>query len=252
MSKVTKKEPIEVGSTFPLKQGGTCTVTEYNGWDDVVVSFNDSYGYVKKVQAGHLRKGWVANPYHPTVFGIGFIGVGEFKTKNGKRDSHEYVIWRAMMTRCYCPDYQSRFPTYKECTVDVNWHNFQNFAKWYTENKYYGLGYELDKDLLTKGNKIYSAKNCCLVPQSINTLTRITFPKIDSLPIGVTRTRFGKFSARVFMNGKNTSVGTYENINEASDAYVATKELHVKNKAQQWRDRINPSVFNALMNWTVY
>ena len=45
---------------------------------------------------------------------------------------------------------------YLDVTVCEEWHNFQNFAKWFYEN-YYEISGEkmrLDKDILIKGNKM--------------------------------------------------------------------------------------------------
>lgn len=73
-----------------------------------------------------------------------------------------------MIERCYDPKYQDRSPTYIGCSVDNEWLNFQNFAEWLTNHDYYNLGYDLDKDLLTKGSKIYSPLHCSLIPSEIN------------------------------------------------------------------------------------
>lgn len=77
-----------------------------------------------------------------------------------------------MLERCYSARYQERKPTYKGCSVCDEWLNYQNFAKWYDDN-YYEIKGEimcLDKDILVKGNKIYSPENCVFVPNYINVL----------------------------------------------------------------------------------
>ena len=59
-----------------------------------------------------------------------------------------------------------------DCSVYEGWHNFQNFAKWYEDN-YYEIEEEqmhLDKDILVKGNKVYSPDTCVFVPETINGL----------------------------------------------------------------------------------
>ena len=95
------------------------------------------------------------------TFGVGVTGQGEYshlvRKINGKH-TKVYSVWHDMLGRCYNKKYQEKKPTYIGCTVCEEWHNFQNFAKWYEEN-YYEVNNEemaLDKDILIKGNKIYS------------------------------------------------------------------------------------------------
>ena len=92
-----------------------------------------------------------------------------------------------MLTRCYSDKYKKKKPTYEDCKVYEELLNFQNFAKWDSEN-YYEIEGEtmcLDKDILVKHNKIYSPETCVYVPNTINVL----FTKSDKIrgntPIGV-------------------------------------------------------------------
>ena len=100
------------------------------------------------------------------IYGIGFIGVGNYKSRNKTGHTKAYNAWAAMLQRCYDSKLHLRNPTYKECSVIEEWYNFQNFAGWFEKN--YIDGYQLDKDLLIKGNKIYSPETCCFVPKEIN------------------------------------------------------------------------------------
>ena len=66
--------------------------------------------------------------------------------------------------------------SYKGVEVCEEWYNFQNFAEWCETQKFLnakdvkGKSYQLDKDILVKGNKIYSPDTCCFVPPEINSL----------------------------------------------------------------------------------
>lgn len=71
-----------------------------------------------------------------------------------------------MLNRCYNEKCQEKHPSYIECTVCDEWHNFQVFAKWHEEN--YINGFHLDKDIRIKGNKTYSPSACSFVSQSDN------------------------------------------------------------------------------------
>ena len=77
-----------------------------------------------------------------------------------------------MLERCYDTEHSYKFPTYENCIVCDEWLNYQNFARWFDIN-YYEIEGEvmcLDKDILFKGNKIYSPKTCIFVPRGINNL----------------------------------------------------------------------------------
>ena len=62
---------------------------------------------------------------------------------------------------------QSKKPAYIGTTNGFG--DFQSFANWSVQQVGYGVpGYQLDKDLLVKGNKVYSPENCCFLPGEIN------------------------------------------------------------------------------------
>lgn len=100
------------------------------------------------------------------------IGEGNYKVSDNTIVNLNYSTWLSMLKRCYNIEFQFKHSSYIGCSVHEDWHNFQNFAKWYDEN-YYSIGNEriaLDKDILVKGNKIYSPETCIFVPHNINNL----------------------------------------------------------------------------------
>lgn len=117
----------------------------------------------------NIRNGQIKNPYHKSVYGIGYYGNGKYAARINNTKTEEYIKWFSMFTRCYNEEYQNRQPTYIGCSVSEEFWDFQNFAEWYNEKKYicnYPL--ELDKDLLYEGNKVYAPSKCCLIPKEIN------------------------------------------------------------------------------------
>ena len=75
------------------------------------------------------------------------------------------------MFRCYSEKSRAENPTYVGCTVCREWHNFQNFAKWYDDNyPSDGHEYHLDKDILIDGNKEYSPVACMFVTRAENNI----------------------------------------------------------------------------------
>lgn len=77
-----------------------------------------------------------------------------------------YVKWSGMLERCYSTKTQEIHPTYKGCTVCKEWLTFSNFRKWMVTQDWEGM--QLDKDLLFKGNKVYSPETAVFVSNKIN------------------------------------------------------------------------------------
>ena len=103
-----------------------------------------------------------------TSFGVGFIGKGGFKSRLNSKDTKAYQTWRNMLRRCYS-DKNKRDNSYKDCYVSDEWHNFQNFALWFYQNHPDdGDVYHLDKDMLVKGNKVYSKETCIFLTPQMN------------------------------------------------------------------------------------
>lgn len=145
---------------------GSFKVVEVNSWNNVVVKF-DSTGYTLKTTTYYAANGLVKDKMFPSIFGVGFIGDGEARSSAGKVILDDYAVWYGMIRRCYDEKAQENQPTYKDCSVNEKWHNFQNFSRWYSDNHPNdGLKYQLDKDKILKGNLIYSEDTCCfLTPQ---------------------------------------------------------------------------------------
>lgn len=243
---------IQAGQVFETNEGGSCTVIAYKNASHVEIKFNDNYGLLAVVRTGDLRRGKVKNPYHRSVYGVGFIGTGSFKRSVKGRLTREYRVWSGMLARCYRDGTKQRNPTYVDCTVHKDWHNFQNFAKWITSQDHCDSNYELDKDLLVKGNKLYSDKTCCLVPACVNLLIHTSQKKISDLPVGVVMKPNGRFRAYMIKYGSQKYLGTYDTAEEASEVYVNHKEDYVKRIAREWQDKISADAFDALLTWTVY
>lgn len=182
-----KKERIKAGDLFRTNEGCDALVVEYIKSNNIIIEFQDKHRHEVRVEAAQLRNGQVSNPYYPSVLRKGYRGVGKYKGYVGNVMSKEYQIWSGMMLRCYSPDYHKRFPTYLDTTVCEEWLNFQVFAEWYTNHEFYGLDYHLDKDILVRGNKVYSPEKCTLVPVEINGLLIDSGSIRGDCPIGVHR-----------------------------------------------------------------
>lgn len=179
------------------------------------------------------------------VWGIGIYKDGVYTSRiNGIR-TKEYIAWGAMLQRCYDPRLHKRHPNYKDCTVCDEWLNFQNFAKWFDEN--YIENGQLDKDLLVKGNKIYSPENCCIIPQEIN-LALIKPIDRRELPLGVYR-HHHKFVSHIKVDKVSKYIGIFDKIEDAANCYKKAKEKQLLDLALKYKQNISDKVFKSLSNY---
>ena len=242
-----KKLDINIGDIFTTNQGYKTQVIECKSYYEIRIVFLDN-NYQCTVRADHLRKGHVKNPFHRTNSGVGFIGVGKHLACINGVDTPIYKSWCNMLKRCYTKSYQSSRPTYQGCSVAEIWHNFQNFAEWYANQEHYEKGYHLDKDLLIDGNKVYSPETCVLAPVEINSLFTDHGSARGDYPLGVSfHKHIGKFSASVSINAKLKSLGYFDTVEQASQAYQVAKKANIKRMALEWQDRIDKRLFDALM-----
>lgn len=96
-------------------------------------------------------------------------GVSDIKTVDSTGSKlKSYVVWAEMLNRCYSPRVHARRPSYIGCSVCDEWMYFSNFKKWHDTN--YKEGFSLDKDLMVRGNKVYSPETCRYVPEGLNSI----------------------------------------------------------------------------------
>lgn len=169
----------------------------------------------------------------------------------GMRNEPSYIVWSNLLRRCLDDEIKAKLPTYQNCTLCEEWHEYSTFRDWYYDPcNGYKDGYQLDKDILVKGNKLYSPETCCFVPHKINNLFRVK-PKKDGLPHGIVRNGKG-YQARFTINGKSTILQG-STIEEAFLLYKEMRETKIKELATEYfsRGEITEKVYNAMMNYTV-
>lgn len=172
---------MKIGDKFITNEGYEITIVEFRNSRSVDVRFECGFIATNRT-ADHVRNGRISYPYKRTKFGIGYIGSGEFKSKDGNKNTREYNVWSNMIERCY----SNKNKNYSKTTVCDEWHNFQNFAQWYNDNS--KVGFDLDKDLyqILLDDKIYSPQTCVFIPCELNS----SLAGIVKDSIGVTK--YGK------------------------------------------------------------
>lgn len=152
-----------------------------------------------------------------------------------------------MIRRCYDEKLKERYSAYYgDCSVCEEWHNFQNFARWWNEN-IYRVGTErmhLDKDILFDGNRMYSPNTCVISPQRINMLF-MKKPNKYNLPNGIKPSSKGRYESKY--NGKH--LGVFNSIEDAVMAHDMAKLEALIQIANEYKDKIPNNLYEALINW---
>lgn len=215
------------GEKFITSEGYKIIIIKYYNSDKLLVEFQDKYRAIIHTSYQACRKGSVKNPYHPSVFGVGMIGLmpdGSKPKTSIATGTHtrEYYLWKRMLGRCYYSKCHENNPTYKDVTVCDRWLVFANFV----EDLPLIEGYELwlnhpnericlDKDIKGNGSKVYCLENCCFVTNSDNVKERIE--------------RCGNGEVKVY--GINIKTG--ERTKDFNSYTEASKELGINNNISQ-------------------
>lgn len=161
-----------------------------------------------------------------------------------------YHLWRDIIKRCYDEKTLIRRPQYNGCSVCEEWRHFSNFKKWFEEK--YIVGFAIDKDILVKGNKVYSPETCCFVPTVINTAFATLKSRQESLPLGVHYSkRLKKYKAEISKDRQKFYLGLFDNMQDAFQVYKVEKEKHLKELADRYKDVIEDKVYNTLYSYEV-
>lgn len=237
------------GEKYKTNQGYTIEIIEYINSTNCSIRFEDG-GILKNKNYCDVVKGQVKNPNHVIELGVGYNGIGKYKYSSHK---YFYKKWYNMLNRCY--NEKECFKTYKDVIVCGEWHNFQNFAQWFEENynsEIMNNSWQLDKDILVKGNKIYSPETCCFIPQEINSLFIKNDRSRGDFPVGVSfyKSR-GKYTSRISRDSKILQIGYFDTPEEAFQAYKIAKETYIKEVAEKWEGLITEQTYKAMITYQV-
>ena len=261
MQNKNKKE-CRIGVEKYNNQGCLMKCVEYYSGKNIVIEFQDDYKYKINSSWKDFNNGEVRNPFYPSVYNVGIVG--DMKISIDKKPIKEYDAWRGILERCYDEKYKEKYPTYKDVLVCDEWLYYPNFYEWLHKQEnfdkwYNGKRWNVDKDILIKGNKIYSPDTCCLVPQNVNKLFIKRGILRGSLYVGVTYDKNKqKYMARVSMYKDNKKYrkhcGYYNTPEEAFYlGYKPTKEIYIKQVAQEEysKGNITKKCYDAMMNYEV-
>lgn len=178
------------------------------------------------------------------LYGIGINDA--IITTNGHGKELESVrTWKHMFHRVY----GSNHPSYSDCTIHPDWHTFSNFNDFYQKN--YKPGFQLDKDILVEGNRIYGPDTCCFVPPYINGCLISTSKSNKGVARGVSKvqTRPKQYNARFSIGNGKLKTKAFITEYEAIEWYNAEKRKYVKSLAVKafLANEINSDIYIAII-----
>ena len=160
-------------------------------------------------------------------------------------------VWKDMLKRCYSAKLQERQPTYKGCSVSEEWKTFSNFRAWMEKQDFEGM--HLDKDLLLKGNKVYSDETCVFVTKAVNNFTTDRCSGRGEWLIGVyLHKASGKFMSRCRnpFTKRQEHLGLFTCEEEAHQAWLKRKlELAKELAAIQTDERVAKALVERYTNY---
>lgn len=184
------------------------------------------------------------------VAGIGIYEKGKYLGSENGKMTKAYRIWLRMIQRCEPGGWQQRNkPSYIGCEVHPEFIHYQDFAEWCHNQIGFGVpGYDLDKDILMPGNKVYGPYTCAFVPRELNTLVIRNDLIRGEYPIGVYYDQVKKkYRAEYSVKGRSVKLGYFDTAVMASLRYKAAKRAYIQKKADEYRESIDPRVYDALI-----
>lgn len=192
----------------------------------------------------------------PLIYGQGFND-GSLPTKLNGKHLKEYLVWRAMICRCYSAYSLKLKPTYKGVEVCENFKSYSYFYNW-CQNQ---VGFKrpdfvFDKDILDPTGRIYSEANCVFIPQALNKLLTLRQRDRSKHALGVIKEKGKEPRFKSLLNmgvrySRNVSKETFSSVEEAHQDYLRRKKDFICQQAEKYRADLDVRVYEALMNFNL-
>lgn len=241
-------------------QGNLMKIVEINSQSDIIVEFQDKYKARVHTNYGNFQRGFVKNPYHPMVYGVGVVGNKYITVDKNSKSTREYMTWYHIIQRCFSDKLKEKQPAYKYIKCCEEWLYYPNFYEWLHSQPnfdrwYSGKRWAIDKDILVKGSKIYSPETCCLIPQNVNCLFLKREAERGRYPIGVSYRKDGFLaSCHNPFTDKREEIGYYSTPEKAFYlGYKPYKEDTIKRVAEiEYKaGNITKECYEAMMTYEV-
>uniref|UniRef100_A0AAU8GIX4 HNH endonuclease n=1 Tax=Salmonella phage vB_SEnST11_KE23 TaxID=3161174 RepID=A0AAU8GIX4_9CAUD len=146
-----------------------------------------------------------------------------------------YTRWVGILQRSYSDTWKKKYNSYEGCVVCDEWLVYSKFKQWFLDKSLGkdASGYDIDKDLLFPGVKIYSPLTCCLIPRYLNRC--LVRRGSSDLFTGVIP-RNNKFAAQIFVGSKKVWLGTFNTKREAHQAWKNAKIKEMKRLQEEYKN----------------
>ena len=181
-------------------------------------------GMITKVVVSDMGKGSFSDPSKPTVYGVGYLGLGDHATAYDGVPNLAYSVWKGVLRRTSTSYGKA---TYVDAMVAPEWLNFQNFADWF--EVHFKDGYSIDADLKRVHGKakLYSPKTCCMVPKWLSSYYNNVGTNGADAAVGV-RPAGNGYSVEIsdFREGTSSSYygGTFKTYDRAFEVFHKLRE----------------------------
>lgn len=236
-----------VGTKFKTNNYGTCEIVKYISSEKVLVKFES--GYTTFSEMGQLRRGDVKDKSLPNIRGVAYNDY-PYPVKINHKHIDSYKLWRNIIERVFF----YKGDAYKDVSICPSWLYFSKFKQdieSLPNADKISQGWHLDKDILVKGNRVYSKETCCFVPQEVNS-SFVGLKNTTSLPLGVKFCkRSKKYVSQIMLDKRKKGLGYFSTPEDAFLAYKAEKEAWLKSVAERWKGIIADNVYQAIINYEV-
>lgn len=238
-----------VGEKFTHKVYGEYTIVDYQDALTVTVEFES--GYRTTTSYYQVKRGSGFRDRFKTTKSL----IGDISTLNMSNDDikRAYRLWYGVLSRCSNVGNSKIHPRYQDVVCGADFLTFVDFANWCdNQSGFRKNGYEIDKDIIKKGNRTYTGEFCCFVPKYINTLIISNNAIRGDLPVGVSEQN-GGYTVKVSRPklGLKRHVGFFKDYKEAFLAYKKAKESYIKAVAELYKDEIDVNVYESLYNFSI-
>lgn len=188
---------------------------------------------------------------------------GKHKTRlpPGNVKTKACQLWENIKNRCeYLPKMDEvRFGKYEGTDACDSWKDFQNFAQWFEETQvqgFYHEGWQLDKDLLSKDNKLYSPEFCVFLPEEVNKALNTKSRTRGELPMGLSYNSRNKKLINVVYACKHEAFYLRmcvpkSRMLEGFELYKKSREGYIHFLAEKYKDKLDPRAYKALKEYEV-